>query len=196
MLSCASKSTGSPGAELYPIERIAVPKLVTVWREQDIQAQARQYVRSYILFPSGLLGLVCMIGGLGALGYQLVASNTYSWTTFMTSSGLLLMGALCGWAQTRYHRYLLATVPDVFAAHMRTAVRRNKKQSRGQAAVPAVGHPGRAFVPFAYVIGSVLLLAGSVWAMTDGAMEVIPALLIPWAGFYWGKLFFWRGVVS
>jgi hypothetical protein len=40
------------------------------------------------------------------------------------------------------------------------------------------------------------MLAGSAWAMFYGAMDVVPAMLMPWAGFYWGKLFFWRGVVN
>lgn len=173
-----------------------MPKLVTVWRDQDIQTQARHYVRSYILFPAGLLGLVCMVGGIAALGYQLVASSTYTWATFTSSSGLLLIGALCGWAQTRYHRYLLATVPDVFAARMRSAVQRGKKKSKGEPSIPAIEHPGRGFVPIAYVAGGLLMLAGSAWAMFYGAMDVVPAMLMPWAGFYWGKLFFWRGVVN
>ena len=44
-----------------------VPKLVTVWRKEDIHAQAKHYVKSYILVPSGMLGLVCMLGGVGGL---------------------------------------------------------------------------------------------------------------------------------
>ncbi|WP_455388917.1 hypothetical protein [Petrachloros mirabilis] len=173
-----------------------MPKLVTVWRQHDIQTQARQYVRSYILFPSGLLGLVCMIGGIGSLGYQLIASSTYTWVTFLTSSGLLLIGGLCGWAQTRYHRYLFATVPEVFAARIRSAVTRNQKKKKGESAIPEIEHPGRKLVPLAYLAGSMALLAASVWAMSYGAMDVVPAVLMPWGGFYWGKLFFWRGVVN
>ena len=173
-----------------------MPKLVTVWREQDIQTQARHYVRSYILFPAGLLGLVCMVGGLGSLGYQLVASSTYTWTTFTASSVLLLAGGLCGWAQTRYHRYLFATVPEVFAARMRSAVQRAKKKSKGESAVPDIEHKGRGLVPVAYIVGLFCLLGGSAWAVLYGSMDLLPALLIPWAGFYWGKLFFWRGVVN
>jgi hypothetical protein len=173
-----------------------VPKLVTIWRGQDIQEQARHYVRSYILFPSGILGLVCMVGGVGSLGYQLLASGSYTWATFTTSSGLLLMGVLCGAAQTRYHRYLLATVPEVFAARIRSAVQRNQKKAKAQPQIPKIEHPGRGFVPLAYVGGVLLLLGGSAWAINDGAVEPVPAILMPWAGFYWGKLFFWRGVVK
>ena len=78
-------------------------KLVKGWRHEDIHAQARHYVRTYILLPSGFLGLVCVLGAIGMLGYQLIASVTYTVTTFMTSSALLFLGGLCGWIQTRYH---------------------------------------------------------------------------------------------
>ena len=73
-----------------------MPKLVTVLRPEKIQEQARIYVRSYILMPSGVVGLVCMIGGLGSLGYQLLSNHTYTSLTFLASSGLLVIGALCG----------------------------------------------------------------------------------------------------
>jgi hypothetical protein len=173
-----------------------VSKLVKGWRDEDIKTQARHYVRTYILLPSGLLGLVCMLGGIGTLGYQLIASSTYTWTTFTTSSGLLLIGGLCGWVQTRYHRYLFETVPAVFAARMRSAVQRTQRKAKAAPAIPAIEHPGRKLVPVAYMMGSALLLASSAWAISYGSMDALPAILMPWAGFYWGKLFFWRGVVN
>jgi hypothetical protein len=173
-----------------------VPKLVTRWRQVDIETQAKHYVRSYILFPSGMLGLVCMLGGLGGLGYQLIASGSYTWTTFLVSSGLLLLGGLCGVAQTIYHRYLLKTVPEVFAARMRTAVGKPGKKAAVNQQQTKIDHPGRAFVPLGYVGGLALLLAGSALALVDGAVDALPAILMPWAGFYWGKLFLWRGVVQ
>jgi len=171
-----------------------VSKLVKTWRDQDLQTQARHYVRTYILLPSGFLGLVCMLGGIGTLGYQLLASNTYTSSTFTTSSALLFIGALCGWIQTRYHRYLLETVPAVFAARMRSAIQRTQRKPKGAPVIPAIEHPGRKLVPVAYVFGCSLLLACSAWAISYGAMDVLPAMLMPWAGFYWAKLFFWRGV--
>lgn len=173
-----------------------MPKLVKEWRDEDIQTQARHYVRTYILLPSGFLGLICMLGGIGTLGYQFVMSSTYTWTTFTTSSGLLLVGGLCGWIQTMYHRYLLKTVPAVFAARMRSAVQRTQRKLKTAPSIPGIEHPGRKLVPIAYVIGGALLLGSSAWAISYGAMDAIPAILMPWAGFYWGKLIFWRGVVN
>ena len=173
-----------------------MPKLVKEWRSDDIRTQARHYIRTYMLLPSGVLGLVCMLGGFGTLGYQLIASGTYTWKTFNISTALLLLGAGCGWAQTRYHRYLLETVPDVFAARMRTAVQRTQRKAKPDPLVPAIHHRGRKLVPAAYVAGTGLLLGSAWWAIADGSIDPLPAILIPWAGFYWSKLFFWRGVVN
>jgi hypothetical protein len=171
-------------------------KLVKEWRSEDIRTQARHYVKTYILLPSGFLGLLCMLGGMGTLGYQLIASGTYTGTTFITSVALLLLGGLCGWWQTRYHRYLFDTVPQVFAARMRTAVQRTHKKAKADPVIPPINHQGRRLVPAAYVAGIGLLLGSSLWAITDGSMDAVPAILMPWAGFYWSKLFFWRGIVS
>jgi hypothetical protein len=137
-----------------------------------------------------------MLGGVGMLGYQLIASDTYTWTTFTTSSGLLLLGGLCGWLQTLYHRYLFETVPEVLAARMRTAVQRTHRKAKPEPAIPPIAHRGRALVPAAYVAGGGLLAGSSLWAILYGSMDAVPALLMPWAGFYWSKLFFWRGLVK
>ena len=96
----------------------------------------------------------------------------------------------------RGHRYVLATMPGVFAARMRSAVQRTRKKAKGELSIPDIEHRGRAMLPIAYVAGVGLLFAGSVWAMMHGAMDPVPAVLMPWAGFYWGKLFFWRGVIE
>src|SRR3954463_3548109 len=73
-------------------ENVTMPKLVTVLRPEKIEEQARFYVRSHILLPSGTIGLVCLIGGVGSLGYQLLFNHTYSWLTFLSSSILLVIG--------------------------------------------------------------------------------------------------------
>ena len=171
-------------------------KLVKEWRNEDIQTQARHYIRTYILLPSGFLGLICMLGGIGTLGYQLVAAETYTWTTFATSSALLVLGGLIGWLQSRYHRYLLETFPGVFAARMRTAVQRTQRKAKPEPVIPPIEHRGRKLIPMGYLAGVALVLGASLWAFVYGSMDAVPALLMPWAGFYWSKLVFWRGVVK
>lgn len=173
-----------------------MPKLVTVLRPEKIQEQARFYVRSYILLPAGVVGLFCMIGGVGSLGYQLLANHTYTWLTFLSSSVLLVVGALCGWAQTRYHCYLFTTFPEVYAARMRTAVVQRSKKAKVEPDVPSIHHPGRGFVPAISIAGAALIFGASAAAIVRSDLDPLPALLMPWAGFYWAKLFSWRGVVG
>lgn len=173
-----------------------MPKLVTVLRPEKIQEQARFYVRSYILLPAGVVGLVCMLGGVGSLGYQLLANHTYTWLTFLASSALLVVGALCGWAQTRYHRYLLETFPEVYAARMRTAVVQRSKKAKAEPEIPSIDHSGRGFVPVLSIAGAALIFGASAAAIVRGDLDPLPAILVPWAGFYWAKLFGWRGIVG
>ena len=175
-----------------------MPKLVTVLRPEKIEEQARFYVRSHILLPSGTIGLVCLIGGVGSLGYQLLFNHTYSWLTFLTSSILLVVGAACGWGQSRYHLYLFTTFPEVYAAKMRTAVaqRNRKAKSKAESEVPSIEHPGRAYVTAISVAGALLIFGASAAAVVRGELDPLPAVLMPWAGFFWAKLFNWRGVVE
>ncbi|MGC3976058.1 MAG: hypothetical protein QM771_16985 [Nitrospira sp.] len=96
-----------------------MPKLISVKQQEGHDARATAYIKAYMLFPAGILGLISMLGGVGGLGYQLIATDTYSWATFVESSGLLLLGGLLGWVQTTYHRWILANRPEVFAERMR-----------------------------------------------------------------------------
>ncbi len=175
-----------------------MPKLVTVLRPEKIDEQARYYVRSHILLPAGTIGLICMVGGVGSLGYQLLVNHTYSWATFLTGTVLLAVGASCGFAQARYHRYLFKTFPEVYAAKMRTAVaQRNRKvTAKIEPEAPPIKHPGRGFVTAISVAGAALIFGASGAAFMYGDLNMFPAALVPWAGFYWAKLFCWRGVVD
>jgi len=173
-----------------------MPKLVTVLRPEKIDEQARHYVRSHILLPAGTIGLISMVGGIGALGYQLLASHTYSWVTFLSSSILIAVGAACGLAQARYHRYLFKTFPEVYAAKLRTAVAQRTRKTKPEPDVPFIEHPGRGFVTAISIAGAVLIFGASAAAFMRGDLDLLPSVLVPWAGFFWAKLFCWRGVVD
>jgi len=173
-----------------------MPKLVTVLRPEKIDEQARYYVRSHILLPAGTIGLVCMVGGVGSLGYQLLVNHTYSWVTFLTSSILIAVGAACGFGQARYHRYLFTAFPEVYAARMRTAVAQRSKKAKAEPEVPSIEHPGRAFVTAISIAGAALIFGSSALAIIYGELDLIPAVFVPWAAFYWATLFCWRGVVD
>jgi len=174
---------------------LSVPKLITVHQPDQVAQQAREYVRTYILFPSGIIGLVCLVGVIGGLGYQLLASDNYTWDTFYYSSGLLLTGIILGIGQTSYHRYLFKEFPEALAARMKLATGKQKSKTKRDAIGDIIDHPGRSLIPVAYLVGMVALVGGSVAAITYGQVEAFPAFLTPWAGFFWAKLFLWRRVI-
>jgi hypothetical protein len=158
--------------------------------------QALEYVKTYILLPSGFLGLICLVGSVGGLGYQLFATDSYTWDTFYQSSGLFLSGIGLGAAQTLYQRYLLREFPEVLAARLRAGLNRQKGKIKKQSEPPDIEHSGRQLIPVAYVLGIGLLVGSAIAAFSYGRVQMIPALLMPWAGFYWAKLFLWRRVIN
>jgi hypothetical protein len=170
--------------------------LITVHRSEQVLQLAHQYVKTYILFPSGLVGLPCLIGGVGGLGYQLIATDSYTWHTFYQSSGLVVLGVAIGVVQTRYQQYLLKQFPEVFAARIRDRIARRRGKSKKDSQPTDFEHPGRSWIPLAYVIGMAILLGSAVAAYLYGQVSAVPALLLPWAGFYWARLFFWRSVIK
>ena len=172
-----------------------MPKLVTVKQQEGQGAKATAYVKAYMLFPAGILGLISMVGGVGALGYQLIATDTYTWETFLQSSGLLLLGGVLGWLQTTYHRWILRYRPEEFASRMRQPIKKSGRPKRdsGPSQEPPSGSP---WAPVAYVAGLALLLSASTVAAIYGAVYPFAAYFLPWAGFFWAKLFFWRTVLK
>jgi hypothetical protein len=93
-------------------------KLVKEWRNEDIQTQAAPFtIRTYILLPSGFLGLFWHAPAESARwAISSVAAETYTMERpSATSSALLVLARLIGLAANpAYHRYLLEeTVPGV-----------------------------------------------------------------------------------
>ena len=173
-----------------------MPKLVTVRQVEDTTERAKNYVKAYILFPSGFLGLITMVAGTAALGYQLIASETYTWTTFWLSSALLIFGGGVGWGQTRYHQYILQYYPEVFASRMKPMSIKRSGRSKKESAVPAPEAPGSKWIPLVYLAGMGILIAASTASMQIGQVHPVAAYLMPWGGFFWAKLYFWRAVIK
>lgn len=172
-------------------------KIITAQRKENEVQLAENYIRTYILFPSGLLGLLAMIIGIVALVYQLLI-ETYDEWTFVKSSGLMLAGILLGWGQTRYHRYLFHTFPEFWASRMRASNSRGVQRLRKASKASGDGeleHAGRSLVPVAYVLGIGGLTGLSTWTLYSGSLDYMAAFALPWAGFFWGKLFTWRSVI-
>lgn len=130
------------------------------------------------------------------MGYQLLATDSYTWHTFYQSSGLVVLGVLIGVVQTRYQQYLLKQFPEVFAARIRDRVTRRRGKSKKESPSTEFDHPGRPWIPVAYLVGMAVLLGSGAAAYLYGQVSVVPALLLPWAGFYWARLFFWRRIVK
>jgi hypothetical protein len=170
-----------------------MPKIISAHRYESEQEKAREYVRTFILFPSSLLGLICMVAGGAAMLYQFFTS-AYSWTMFLETMALIALGVIVGWSQTRYHRYLLDAHPQHFAARLRTFSRTGTKRPRTESG-PALTHRGRRWVPLAYALGVGLLIAAGAAVFFGGHTGFVAAFLLPWAGFFWAKTFFWRGVL-
>ena len=173
-----------------------MPKIITVQRREGEHDKARDYVKTYILFPSSLLGLIFMVSGGAALIYQYISTTTYGWKTFVETVGLLIMGGVLGWGQTRYHRYLLRDHPEFFAARMRLFRRSAHKRARKEAAPAELNHPGRKLLPLAYILGIGAIVGTSAAAAMAGHTYYVAAFLLPWAGFFWAKMFFWRGLLQ
>lgn len=171
-----------------------MPKIITAKRAENEVEKAREYVKVHILFPAGVLGLIAMLAGVFALIYQFVV-ETYNWRTFLESSGLILSGGALGWAQTRYHQYVLREYPRLFASRLRVAPRLGQKRKKGAQAKP-VEHPGQGLVPWLYVVGIGTLIGVSAIGWRVGPLDYVAAFFLPWAGFFWAKLFFWRKVLT
>lgn len=172
-----------------------MPKLVTVKRIEGNVERARAYVKTYILFPSGLLGLIFLISGTASLAYQMMATDTYTADTFFESMALLVLGGIVGWLQTRYQRYLLQKYPDHFASRMKRSAQGSRSRSKHAGPDTSTLHPGRQWVPLAYLVGGLTILTASAFSSMLGHVYYVAAYLMPWAGFFWAKLFFWRGVL-
>ena len=101
-----------------------------------------------------------------------------------------------GWDRHAITAISLRHFPEVYAAKMRTAVAQRSRKAKPEPEVPSIKHPGRGFVTAISIAGAVLICGASAAAIVQGDLEPFPAVLMPWAGFYWAKLFSWRGVVD
>ena len=170
-------------------------KVITTKRlESDID-KAHNYIRTHILFPSSLLGLIAMVVGVLGLLYQLIL-GTYGWETFSFSSGLLLAGVITGWGLTKYQKFILREYPTFFSSRMKTTALRSFRKMKKSVPDVSLDHRGRGLIPFLYLFGIVMFIALSVACIYSGALDGIPAFALPWAGFFWAKMFFWKDVIA
>ncbi|NKB81647.1 MAG: hypothetical protein GKS05_07140 [Nitrospirales bacterium] len=170
-------------------------KVITAKRKEGEAEQAQNYIKTHILFPSGLLGLLAMVIGVFALIYQLIV-DTYDVFTFAQSSGLLIVGIVLGLIQTMYHKFILREHPEFFASRMKRMGQSNAQRKKKPSSEVMLTHRGRKLVPVWYIIGLVSIIGLSAWSFSSGALDYMAAFAWPWAGFFWGKMFSWRGVID
>ena len=172
-----------------------MPKVITAKRQEGEVDKAHEYIRTHILFPSGLLGLLAMVIGILALIYQLIV-ETYALETFTYSSGLLLTGVLIGLGQTKYQQFLLREYPMYFANRMKTAAQRSTRKAKKTVAEVTIDHKGRGLIPLCYLLGMGVFFGLSGLSVWSGALDAMAAFALPWAGFFWAKMFFWKGIIA
>ena len=171
-----------------------MPKVITARRHEDETEKAQEFVRTYILFPASLLGLIAIVVGVVALGYQLYKGQ-YGWETFTYSSVLLITGVLLGLAQTKYQQYLLRKFPGYFANRMKAFTQRSVRQAKKTVSNVTIEHRGRGLVGLWYFLGFVVLLTLAGICVWTGFLHPVAAFALPWAGYFWAKMFFWKGLV-
>lgn len=170
-----------------------MPKLVTAQRQGSEQEKAHEYIKTHMLFPASVLGLICLVSSAATLVYQFITA-TYEAVALAETTGLLVAGMILGWGQTTYHRYLLREHAWYWASKMRIFERKGPRKVKADGMV--LDHPGRAWVPLAYAVGASMLGALSLWSYLVGHVANVAAFLMPWAGFFWAKLFCWRRVLG
>lgn len=125
------------------------------------------------------------------LAYQYLADQ-YEGNTFWQSTGLALAGAIAGWGQSRYHRYLLMQMPEYLASRMQTFARKSRGKHRRDGVFAEARHRGRNWIPLWYVLGTAVLLGLSFLAAAWGSVYAVAAYLLPWAGFYCSRVYAWK----
>ncbi|WP_447980218.1 hypothetical protein [Candidatus Nitrospira bockiana] len=171
-----------------------MPKLITTHRAEDESLKAKEYIRTHVLLPSSLLGLVFMVAGMASLVYQFF-SISYGWRTFVETVLLLGLGVLLGWTQTRYQQYLLREFPGHFSGRLRIFAQDPRKRPAKDMTIPDIHHRGRQLVPLAYTLGAAALFGASAVISVFGTSYYVAAFLMPWVGFFWAKVYFWRGIL-
>ncbi len=78
---------------------------------------------------------------------------------------------------------------------MRLFTQNRAKRPRKEMKIASIEHPRRNLVPLGYALGAVALFGAAAWSSMFGQTYYVAAFLLPWVGFFWAKVYFWRGVL-
>jgi hypothetical protein len=164
-------------------------RVATVRRAESEQQKAIQYIKTSIVYPSALLGLISLVLGYGALIYLFFKGRFFA-NVVLDSFILLGVGVLLGWLQYFYQRYLFENFPEYYAERRRRAERLRSGQARKLAVLEKPNHKGRRIVTYIYIGAFV----GAVAMMITYATRLNPlsSVFLLLAGFYNVRFFFWK----
>ena len=167
-----------------------MPKIITSHHRQSETERARLYVKTRLMLPTIPLAMVALLTGYGSLAFMWF-EDTLRLQVFLGSTMLFVIGAVAGWADVRYERYLVRTCPEYLARkHKVFEAAKEYKRPKRDLPTGQPEHHGRNVVLVGYAVGVIAMLAMSV-SLVD-KVGVYPAFFLPWAGYFNAKVIFWR----
>jgi hypothetical protein len=164
-------------------------RVITARKAESERQKAIQYVKTSIIYPSALLGLISLVLGYGALIYLLFKGRFFA-SIVLDSFILLGVGILLGWFQYFYQRFLFENYPEYYAERRRRAERLRTGQARKLDILEKPDHKGRRIIPFVYLVAFVGAVAMIITYATR--LNPISAVFLLLAGFYNVRFFFWK----
>ena len=171
-----------------------VPKIITSRHRESESERARLYLKSRLMLPTIPLAMVTLLSGYGSLAVMWF-QDTLTAEVLLGSTVLFVIGAVFGWAQVRYERYLIRTCPE-YLARKHKLLEAAKEYKRPKRDLPTEGpkHRGRRVVVLGHALGVLAMLAMSVTLV--GKVGVYAAFFLPWAGYFNAKVIFWRDLFA
>ena len=169
-----------------------MPKFITVKKAENERQQAAQYLKTSLVYPSALMGLIGLVLGYGGVIYLMIIGKPMM-ELLSASLVLLTSGLLLGLLQAFYQHYLFRSHHEVFSDR----VHRNKLRMSGQ--VKKIGdpvtakHTGRWAVPYIYLIG----WAGFVSLVILHAekLNYFSSIFLVLAGFHNARFFYLKRLI-
>lgn len=164
-------------------------RVVTARRAESERQKAIQYIKTSIIYPSALLGLISLVLGYGALIYLLFKGRFLA-SVVLDSFVLLGVGILLGWLQYFYQRFLFENHPEYYAERRRRTELLRAGQARKLDVLEKPNHKGRRIIPYIYLGAFVGAVAMVITYATR--LNTLSAVFLLLAGLYNVRFFFWK----
>ena len=164
-------------------------RIVTAKKAESARQKAEMYVKTSIIYPSALMGLVSLVLGYGALIYLLFKGRFFP-SIIIDSFVLLGVGVVLGLIQFFHQRFLLDHFPEYYADRRKRMERIRSRQTRKLEIVEKPTYRGHQFVPYVYLVG--FSAAVAVIVLYAGRLNPVSAVFLVLAGIYNIRFFFWK----